>query len=165
MKRIISAVVAIIGLAVPACTGFDQGWAAYVRGDYATAVLEWRLLAEQGDGTAQLNLGHMYVMGYQGVPRDRVEAVRWYRKAGSQGLATAQSRLGFMYYTGQGVPQDYVEAVRWYRKAAEQRYPGSQRNLGLAETQRLAQAEGSGDLAATDPSPRYRPPADRPRPT
>ncbi len=54
MKRIISAVVALIGLAVPACTDFDEGWAAYVRGDYATAVREWRLLAEQGDGTAQL---------------------------------------------------------------------------------------------------------------
>ncbi len=48
---------------------FENGWAAYRRGDYATAQREFRLLAKQGDAAAQFNLGLMYDKG-QGVPQD-----------------------------------------------------------------------------------------------
>ncbi len=78
MKRVISAVIVLIGLAAPAWAGFDEGVAAYNRGDYATALREWRPLAEQGDASAQLNLGSMYDAGV-GVSQDYAEAVRWYR--------------------------------------------------------------------------------------
>ncbi len=40
-----------LGLTAPAWAGFDEGWAAYNRGDYATALREWRPLAEQGDAS------------------------------------------------------------------------------------------------------------------
>ncbi len=33
---------------------FQVGWEAQERGDYATALEEWRPLAEQGDSDAQL---------------------------------------------------------------------------------------------------------------
>jgi hypothetical protein len=36
---------------------FDEGQRAYEQGDYATALREWRLLAEQGHAEAQRNLG------------------------------------------------------------------------------------------------------------
>ena len=39
---------------------FDEGLAAYTCGDYATALKEWRLLAEQGHAKAQYSLGYMY---------------------------------------------------------------------------------------------------------
>ncbi len=110
--------------------GVDEGFAAYNRGDYATALRELRPLAEQGDGTAQSVLGQMYEQG-KGVPQDHAEAVRWWRKAAEQGHVTAQLNLGNMYRKGQGVPQDHAEAVKWYRKAAEQGHGWSQYNLGL----------------------------------
>ncbi len=49
MKRVISAVVVLIGFAAPAWAGFDEDVAAYKRGDDATALREFRVLAEQGD--------------------------------------------------------------------------------------------------------------------
>ena len=53
---------------------FQKGLAANNRGDYATAVKEWRPLAEQGVAAAQHNLGLMYVNGQgvlQALPRAR----------------------------------------------------------------------------------------------
>ena len=39
---------------------FQKGLDAYNKGDYATALLEWKPLAAQGDAPAQANLGVMY---------------------------------------------------------------------------------------------------------
>ncbi|MCH8098520.1 MAG: sel1 repeat family protein [Proteobacteria bacterium] len=69
-----------LGLTAPAWAGVDEGVVAYNRGDYATALREWRPLAEQGDAEAQFNLGLMYYKG-RGVPQDYAEAVKWYRLA------------------------------------------------------------------------------------
>ncbi len=111
MKRTLATIFLCLLLATPAWAGFDEGVAAYHRGDYATALREFRPLAEQGDAAAQSNLGNMYYKG-QGVPQDYDEAVRWYTKAAEQGLAAAQHNLGLTYERGEGVPQDYAEAVR-----------------------------------------------------
>lgn len=59
---------------------------------YATALREFRLLAEQGDANAQYNLGTMYDNG-EGVREDDEEAAKWYRKAAEQGDATALAAL------------------------------------------------------------------------
>ncbi len=118
-----------LGLTAPAWAGFDEAVVAYKRGDYATALREWRPLAEQGNAKAQYNLGIMYDKG-RGVPRDYAKALQWWRKAAEQGDAMAQNNLGILYDNGHGVPQDYAEAVKWYRKAAEQRHPYGQFNLG-----------------------------------
>ncbi len=40
-----------------AWAGWDEAVAAYKRADYATALREWRPLAEQGHDIAQINLG------------------------------------------------------------------------------------------------------------
>ncbi len=102
-----------------AWAGFEEGMAAAKRGDYATAVREWRPLAEQGDATSQFNLGAMYDKGL-GVPQDYVQAVKWYRKAAEQGHASAQYSLGAMYAQGHGVTQDYVQAHTWFNLAGAQ---------------------------------------------
>jgi uncharacterized protein len=67
----------------------QKGLDAYNAEDYATAMKEWRPLAEQGDAFAQYNLGVMYANG-RGVPEDDVEAVKWYRLAADQGLDVAR---------------------------------------------------------------------------
>ena len=109
--------------------GFDEGLAAYKKRNFATALKEWRPLAEQGNSDAQYNLGLMYTKG-QGVPQDFKEAVRWYRLAADQGVASAQYNLGLMYANGQGVPQDFKGAAYWYLLAADQGNSEAQNNLG-----------------------------------
>ena len=78
----------------------------------------------------------------QGVAKDEVEAVKWYRKAAEQNDAEAQNNLGLCYANGQGVAKDEVEAVKWYRKAAEQNYAEAQYNLGLCYAQWPRRGEG-----------------------
>ena len=109
---------------------FQMGLDAYDRGDYATALREWKPLAGQGDSSAQYNLGLMYDNG-EGVPQDYKIAVKWYRRAAEQGYTNAQNNLGLMYRKGQGVSQDYKTAVKWYRRAAEQGDAYAQHNLGV----------------------------------
>ena len=79
---------------------------------------------EQGDANTQFNHGLMYRFG-NGVPKDGVEAVKWfrkaaesYRKAAEQGDAKAQFNLGAIYANGEGIPEDYVEAYAWWSVAA-----------------------------------------------
>ena len=91
---------------VPGGAGFEEGDRAYKSGDYATALREWLPLAQQGDATAQFNLGYIYARG-QGMPQDYTQAVQWYQRAAEQGDAHAQTMLGVLYAKRKGVPQDY----------------------------------------------------------
>jgi TPR repeat protein len=47
------------------------------------------------------------------LPKDAIEAVKWYRKAAEQGDAPAQFNLGNSYANGEGVAKDAVEAAKW----------------------------------------------------
>ena len=130
MKNLTIAIAFLMTFSLPvSAQDFQKGLAAVQAGDYATALKEWKPLAEAGGAGAQNNLGVMYEKGH-GVPQDYAEAVRWWRLAAEQGDAHAQTNLGYMYEKGQGVSQDYAEAVRWYRLAAEQGHADAQTNLG-----------------------------------
>ena len=74
------------------------------------------MAADQGDASAQYNLGIAYANG-QGVLKDEAEAVRWFRLAAEQGYADAQFNLGSMYTKGQGVLKDSVLAHMWFNIA------------------------------------------------
>jgi uncharacterized protein len=87
--------------------------------------------AEQGDATAQFNLGWCYAHGDE-VLQDYAQAATWYRKAAEQGHAAAQYHLGWYYAQGLVVTQDHATAVNWYRKAAEQGNADAQVALGMA---------------------------------
>ena len=147
------AAVLLVMIVGPARAGFDEGLAAYERGDYETALKEVRRLAEQGNPLAQTLFGIMYDEG-EGVPQDHVDAAKWFGEAAEQGVNYAQFRLGNMYEFGEGVTQDYVEAVRWYRLAAEQGSSEAQNNLGrlynsgFGVTQDFIQAHMWYNLAA-----------------
>jgi hypothetical protein len=97
--------------------------------DGAEAVKWYRKAAEQGNASAQYNLGAMYAKG-DGVTKDAAEAAKWFGKAADQGNATAQYLVGAMYTSGNGVTKDAAEAVKWYRKAAEQGDADAQFVLG-----------------------------------
>ena len=94
----------------PAWCGLDEAVAAYQTGNYAAALAEFRLLAEQGDAAAQYNLAVMYEHG-EGVPQSPAMAAMWYWKSAEQGTDLAQYNLGVLYEHGLGVPQDTGKAV------------------------------------------------------
>ncbi|MCZ6588730.1 MAG: tetratricopeptide repeat protein [Alphaproteobacteria bacterium] len=112
-----------------AAQNLNKGMEAHNRGDFATALREFRPLAEQGVAYAQFNLGFMHTFGH-GVPQDYAEAMKWYAKAAEQGFVHAQHNLGIMHNYDHGVPQNYVEAVKWYRMAAAQGHAEAQFSLG-----------------------------------
>ena len=91
----------------------------YKKKNYNAAARLCLPFAEQGNATAQKNLGFMYHNG-DGVSQDYKTAMKWFRLAAKQGHATAQYNLGLMYRNGRGVPQDNKTAVKWWKLAAEQ---------------------------------------------
>jgi hypothetical protein len=66
----------------------QKGWDAYENRDYATALLEWKPLAEQGDADAQNNLGVIYNNGW-GVLLGFVRAHMWFNIVASSGNTNA----------------------------------------------------------------------------
>jgi len=116
--------------AVSTAADFSTGLAAYNKGDYATAVKEWRPLADQGVAAAQYNLALLYLDGH-GVPQDPAEAVKWFKRSAEQDYTQAQHNLGAMYGAGQGVKRDYIQAYKWLNICAAKGNAGceSQRDL------------------------------------
>ena len=110
-KLLLTLLIAVSGVAF--ADDFDDGLAAYGKGNYIQALAKFRLAAAKGRASAQYILGVMYDYG-QGVAQDYAEAMRWYRLAAAQGDAEAQYNIGVMYDKGRGVAQDYAEAVRWW---------------------------------------------------
>ena len=83
-----------------------------------------------GDEEAQDAMGHWYLYGQSGFPKDQNEAFKWYRRAAAQGNAYAQKMVGHMYADGIVISQDISQAFSWYKKAAYQGDPEAQRHLG-----------------------------------
>jgi TPR repeat protein len=78
-----------------------------------------RPLAEEGDPTAQVNIGTTYYFGL-GVAEDYDEAAKWFQLAAEQGNPMGQSFLGQLYFWGHGVPKDYVLSYMWFSLAVAQ---------------------------------------------
>ena len=81
MKKLLTALVIIVslGTAGAVCAqDFDKGLRAAQSGDFATALKEWTVLAEQGNADAQFNLGVRYATG-QGVIQDKDDAQMWFK--------------------------------------------------------------------------------------
>lgn len=104
--------------------GFNSGSIDYTT--YNEKLVE---AAENGDATAQYNLGLFYAEG-TGVIQDYTKAAEWYTKSAEQGNANAQNNLGVCYAKGTGVIQDYTKAAEWFTKSAEQGNVMGQTNLG-----------------------------------
>lgn len=97
---------------------FSTGWKAYLSGDYAAALNEYKA---SDDPRAQYKVGTMYDKG-EGVAEDKKQAVKWYLKAAEKGVVLAQYQLGVHYDQGEGVEQSSIDAEKWYKKAANLEY-------------------------------------------
>ncbi len=71
---------------------WEDGMAAYNRGDYVPAITVFRAMAEEGNAEAQSLLGVMYRKG-QGVTRSSVRAFVWFSRSAARGNAKAKTEL------------------------------------------------------------------------
>src|SRR5450830_1929110 len=106
----------------------SEAAAALDAGNGARALEICKTLAEQGNATAQYNLGVLYERA-AGLTPDYSQAVHWYTLAAEQNNAMAQYNLGVMYDLGRGVPQDNEKALLWLGRAASNGNAVAQCNL------------------------------------
>jgi TPR repeat protein len=71
---------------------WEDGMAAYNRGDYVPAIQVFRGMARAGDAKGQGMLGAMYHRG-QGVAKSSFHAFMWLSLAASRGAARAKAEL------------------------------------------------------------------------
>ncbi|WP_159711274.1 tetratricopeptide repeat protein [Geminicoccus flavidas] len=95
-------------------------------GDRQRALDLYRQASTQNLIDAQLRLANLLYLGEGGVPRNLVEAARYYDQAhklieprADEGDAQAQEWMGDLYREGRGVPQNGDFAVYWYTQSAQ----------------------------------------------
>jgi uncharacterized protein len=82
----------ILGSAAAVAGPWEDGMAAYSRGDYVPAIQVFRVLAAEGNIRAQRALGTMYHKG-QGVARNSVRAFALLSRAAARGDNNAATQL------------------------------------------------------------------------
>ena len=100
---------------------YQKGLDAANRGDFATALREWKPLAEQRNAFAQKNLSVMYAFG-KGVPKDYVYAHMWGNLAAANG-----NELGGMLrddYESKMTPTDISAAKKLSGECVRKKYKG-----------------------------------------
>lgn len=98
-----------------------------------TEGLRWlQAAATQGDASAQVTLGKIYLRGAPALPRDYAQALHWFRLAGQQHNTVAAYYLGVQYANGYGVPANPATAFGWFRIAAQDHQPAAQFMLANA---------------------------------
>ena len=144
MRRVLLALVVVLGLAVPAGADMDAVGRLLDQGEDAAAVEElrkliWRNRASKvtaaedaatddnarrqaGEMTetrtaAQIRLGDLFLEG-RGVGRNFSLAWDWYWRAFADGNAEGAYKLGQLIEAGRGVPRYLPKAIEWYKKAA-----------------------------------------------
>jgi len=99
----------------------QKGKAAYDKGDYTTALREWKPLAEQGYAPAQGNLGVLYAFG-EGVLKDYIYAHMWGNIAATNG-----NELGAKLrddFEKKMTPADISTAQKLARECVRKKYKG-----------------------------------------
>lgn len=88
-------------------------------------------LAEQGDTTALMTLGYMYLYGTNGVEIDYKKAFEYYKLAAEKGDSIAINNLGSLYYSGTGVRKDVFRAAQLFAQASDQGNMDATLNLAV----------------------------------
>ena len=115
MKKI----VLLLVLALTLIAGdYEDAVEALKKGDYKNAVKLYKKAAEQGNSSAQSDLGMMYLQGDH-VLKDPNMAVYWLEKSSKQDNATGQFNFAVMYCMGRGVRKDLKQCAYWTKKAYE----------------------------------------------
>jgi uncharacterized protein len=125
--RVASGIALVLFASSPAFADVKAGVDAWGRGDYPTALKEWRGPAIAGDADAQFNLGQAYKLG-RGVPIDLKLAEDWYRKAAAQGHLQAEDNYGLILFQN----GDRQRALPLIERSANRGEPRAQYVYGTA---------------------------------
>ncbi len=127
----------------------EEGLAAYNRGDYATALLAFRLLAESRTVTARFKSNAHYRLGlmHDFVYDDREQAARHFSRAAELGHVKAQLRLSERYYSAVGVALDYVRAYMWSSVAAKLVENEFDKHIAVGNRDDLAEIMSPAEIA------------------
>ncbi len=118
----------LVWLITPAWADFMDGWEAYHRGEFETALKHWLVLGEEGDAVAQYNVGVMYDEG-TGVARNTERAADWWHRAAVQGHPLAQHNLA-LFLIERAQEADLELAAHRLQQAASAGFAPSQYSLG-----------------------------------
>ena len=120
------AAAATLAIAAPALADLNTGYEAWNRGDYKTAVREWRDLAAKGNADAQFNMAQAYRLG-RGVEKNAKQAEILIAKAAAQGHIKATDTYGLLLFQS----GRREEAMPYVIKAANRGNPRAQYLLGI----------------------------------
>ena len=121
LSKIALAALALSLMTTPAIADVKAGVDAWSRGEYETAVKQWRDPALKGDADAQFNMGQAYKMG-RGVKTDLNVALDWYKKAAAQGHLQASDSYGhLLHYQGK-----VAESLPYLQASADRGDPRAQ---------------------------------------
>ena len=87
------------------------------------------VLAEKGDGKAQLRLGQAFL--FEKVVPDYSKAYRYFRKAVEQDVVRAYYYLGELYYHGWGIARNLDSAIECFETAADDGDMDAEYALGM----------------------------------
>lgn len=115
---------------IPAWAGLSDGIKAFKRQEYALALREFNLLADQGDADAQFFMGSLYQQG-DGVVKNLKIALPWLEKAATQHHFGALNALGVIHAVEKKEFLDYAKAEKCFESASNKGIPEAQYNLAL----------------------------------
>ncbi len=122
-----------------ATAGYDEGAAAYERGDYKAALEELYPLAEAGDPNSEWLVAVMYRdrLGMDRAPdkatsdERKATALKFMRRAAEHDVPYAMYDLARMYMENRWGPPDPDAAKKWVVRAAERGTPDFALSLGM----------------------------------
>jgi len=117
MCALYAATTSINGLAFAQTpSSYESALTAFESGNYTDALIFGKLAGIDGDGDAQVLVGHILANGLSGAA-DKNDAVAWYLKAAGNGNTDAMVALGELAVNSQG-GLSASDAVNWLTQAA-----------------------------------------------
>lgn len=89
-----------------------------ITGEFKRDLFWERMGAESGDPEAMIQMGFAYLTG-DGVERDPVKAVEYYRRAAELDEPVGQYNMAVQCARGEGIARDFAAAIDWMEKARD----------------------------------------------
>ncbi len=108
---------------------YQDGLAAWIKGDFANGVRLLTPLADRGDPAAQTIVGGAYAGGW-GVEKDCGKGLELLSEAAQANYPQAQYAMGRLSATGTCLAKSYENAFMWYKKGAALHDPDAEFAVG-----------------------------------
>lgn len=97
--------------------GFCYQYGVHVEKNLSEALRHYKEYTRMhSDGHAYNCMGDLYREGGNGVEKDCIRALHYYKEADNLGFIKSAIRIGSMYFEGDGVQKNYKSAFNWFTK-------------------------------------------------